>query len=161
MQINYEQLLEVFWELHNPTSQPYLAQYRNAIFYLDKEQKRLAEASRQALETRLGKEVNTPVQPAGEFTPAEDYHQKHFLQRVKPVVDVLRKRYPTTRQLFLSTEAARLNGFIGCYGEPTLLGDELRKLNLPAALELDLFDSLTLSCRNFRGKGCSLPPPRE
>jgi hypothetical protein len=155
--ISYDQMLETFWQLHDPGSRPYLTQYRNAVFYLDEGQKKVAEASSQALAQRTRRPVNTPLEPAGIFTPAEDYHQKHYLKGSRPLLDVLRKRYPDQQQLFLSTDAARLNGYLGCNGDPALLGANIRSLNLPANLESDLFDALTLTCRNFKG-GCALPP---
>ena len=155
--ISYDQLLEVFWQLHDPSSGSYLAQYRNAVFYLDEDQKKGAEESIQALSQKAGRPVNTALEKAGIFTPAEDYHQKHYLKGSKPLLDVLRKRYPDQQQLFLSTDAARLNGYLGCNGDPALLGENIRKLTLPVNLESDLFDGLTLTCRNFKG-GCALPP---
>lgn len=160
--IDYLQLLEVFWQLHEPTARPYLTQYRNAIFTLDESQHQAALASRKALATRLGRSVNTAIEAAGTFSPAEDYHQKHYLQGSKPLMDVLRKRYPDLQQLFRSTAAARLNGYLGCNGDPERLGEGLRSLDLPAILERDLFDSLSLTCCNFKGSGCALPPlPNE
>lgn len=157
-QLSYAELLEVFWQLHDPSSRPYLRQYRNAIFYIDQEQKREAELSAQKLELETGRPVRTAIEAAGDFTPAEDYHQKHFLQKRKPLFELLRQRYPDLQELFRSTEAAHLNGLLGCNGDPQHLGREIRALALPDAAEQELFDSLTLTCRGFRGSGCSLPP---
>ena len=157
-QISYRELLEVFWQLHDPSARPYLNQYRNAIFTLDEEQHRVAVASSRALAQTLGRPVNTPIEKAGHFTPAEDYHQKHYLKGPKPLLELLRERYPDSQQLFRSTEAARLNGYLGCNAEPEQLGPGLRALDLPVTLERELFDSLTLTCRNYRGVGCVLPP---
>lgn len=159
--ISYEQLLEVFWQLHDPASRPYLNQYRNAIFYLDIEQKRVAEFSRRALADHSGRPVHTAIEKAGFFTPAEDYHQKHYLKRQTTIMDILRKRFPDPQQLFRSTDAARLNGFVGCNGEPSTLGRQLRKLDLPTQFELDLFENLTLTCRDFHDSSCALPPLKD
>lgn len=156
--ISYAELLEVFWASHDPTAKPYLAQYRNAIFYTSEEQRRQAEASRQALQEQLGRELGTTIEPAGIFTPAEDYHQKHYLQRVEALMAELQQRYPDRQRLFRSTAAARLNGYLGCNGDPARFGTDLRAVGLPAELELDLHDSLTASCREFKGTGCALPP---
>lgn len=158
-QISYEQLLEVFWALHDPGSRPYLNQYRNAIFTTDAEQHRLAVVSREMLAEASGRPVHTAIERAGLFTPAEDEHQKHFLQKApQELLDLLRERYPDRPQLFRSTDAARLNGYLGCHGKPGDLGAGLRRLDLPARLEQELFDTLTLTCRSFRGGGCVLPP---
>ena len=156
--ISYAQLLEVFWKLHDPRSRPFSNQYRHAIFTLDEEQRRVAEASSRALAQRLGRPVNTAIEAAGFFTPAEDYHQKHYLKGTPALLQLLGERYPDQQQLFRSTEAARLNGYFACNGDPAQLGPGLRGLDLPADLERELFDSLTLTCRSFRGGVCALPP---
>ncbi|HYT47290.1 MAG TPA: peptide-methionine (S)-S-oxide reductase MsrA [Burkholderiales bacterium] len=88
--VGYEKLLEVFWKNIDPTvrDQQFCDvgnQYRTAIFYHTEEQKRLAEASKAALmKTKPFKqEIVTPVVPAGEFWPAEAYHQDFYIK--KPV----------------------------------------------------------------------------
>lgn len=86
--ISYEQLLEVFWKIHDPTQVNRQGvdvgtQYRSAIFYLNNAQKNAAEASKQQLEAsgRLPRPVATEVSQAAEFYPAEDYHQDYFEKR--------------------------------------------------------------------------------
>ncbi|ASA77654.1 peptide-methionine (S)-S-oxide reductase MsrA [Thermococcus sp. 5-4] len=84
--ISYERLLEVFWKNIDPTD-PYGQfadrgeQYRTAIFYLNDEQKTLAEESRRRLElSRIFDEpIATEILPAKEFYPAEKYHQGYYL----------------------------------------------------------------------------------
>jgi peptide-methionine (S)-S-oxide reductase len=89
-QVSYEKLLEVFWRNIDPTVKNRQfcdagSQYRSAIFYLDQEQKRLAEASKAALmkSKPFRGDVVTEVVPAGEFWPAEEYHQDYY--RKNPV----------------------------------------------------------------------------
>jgi peptide-methionine (S)-S-oxide reductase len=83
--VSYEKLLEVFWRNIDPTVRDRQfcdvgSQYRTAVFYHDDEQKRLAEASKAALEKSkpFKAPIVTPVQAAGEFWPAEDYHQDYY-----------------------------------------------------------------------------------
>jgi methionine-S-sulfoxide reductase len=83
--ISYEQLLEVFWRNVDPTdAQGQFVdrgnQYRSGIFYLDDEQKRLAEASRDRLAQsgRFDRPIVTEIVAAGQFFPAEDYHQDYY-----------------------------------------------------------------------------------
>jgi peptide-methionine (S)-S-oxide reductase len=83
--VTYEQLLDVFWHIHDPTTRnrqgPDVGtQYRSAIFYLSPEQKRAAEASREKLATRGGlkRPIVTQIAPAGPFYRAEEYHQRYF-----------------------------------------------------------------------------------
>jgi peptide-methionine (S)-S-oxide reductase len=83
--ITYAELLDVFWRNINPTqadgqfadSGP---QYRTAIFYHDEEQKKLALASKRELENsgRFDQKIVTEIVPAGEFYPAEEYHQDYY-----------------------------------------------------------------------------------
>jgi peptide-methionine (S)-S-oxide reductase len=83
--VSYEKLLDVFWHNIDPTVKDRQfcdvgTQYRSAIFYLTPEQKRLAEASKAALEKSkpFKGEIYTQIVPAGEFWPAEDYHQDYY-----------------------------------------------------------------------------------
>ena len=87
-QIGYDQLLQVFWENHNPTTlnsqgPDFGTQYRSAIFYHSPEQQQLAEASKQALDAsgRLRRPVVTQIVPAPTFWPAEEYHQQYLEKR--------------------------------------------------------------------------------
>lgn len=84
-QVSYHQLLEAFWNMHDPTIPiPDVGtQYRSVIFYHTPEQKAAAEASRQALQTsgRFNRPVVTEIVPASEFHRAEEYHQRYFERR--------------------------------------------------------------------------------
>jgi peptide-methionine (S)-S-oxide reductase len=83
--VSYDRLLEVFWMNHNPTTPnqqgpDHGSQYRSVIFYHDEEQKKLAEASKQALEQsgKWQKPIVTEIVPATTFYKAEEYHQRYF-----------------------------------------------------------------------------------
>ena len=84
---SYEEILRLFWENHDPTQgmrqgNDVGTQYRSAIYFGDVEQKRVAEASRDAYAERLRaaghSEITTEVAPAGPFYYAEDYHQQYL-----------------------------------------------------------------------------------
>ena len=84
-EISYEDLLDVFWNNHNPTTLnrqgPDVGiQYRSAIFYHNEKQKEIAEKSKQELEKsgRYEDPVVTEIVPAPLFYKAEEYHQKYF-----------------------------------------------------------------------------------
>ena len=86
--ISYEQLLELFWECHDPTQLnrqgPDVGdQYRSAIFYHSEEQRLAAEASRERLDHsgRLRSRIVTEIVPATVFWEAEAYHQKYHLRQ--------------------------------------------------------------------------------
>jgi peptide-methionine (S)-S-oxide reductase len=83
--ISYQQLLEVFWRNIDPVSENRQfcdvgSQYRSAIFYLDQQQKTLAEESRRQLDEsgRFDEPIVTGIEPAGTFYPAEKYHQDYY-----------------------------------------------------------------------------------
>ena len=85
-QISYQELLDVFWQLHDPTSLddqgPYEhgSQYRAVIFYHDAAQATLAVASKAAREVArvYARPIVTAIRPATTFWPAEDYHQQYI-----------------------------------------------------------------------------------
>jgi peptide-methionine (S)-S-oxide reductase len=84
--ITYDQLLEVFWQAHDPTQKnrqgPDVGtQYRSAIFVHDDTQRQAAEASRAAWQSRVRAPIATEIQPAASFWPAEDYHQQYLEKR--------------------------------------------------------------------------------
>jgi methionine-S-sulfoxide reductase/methionine-R-sulfoxide reductase len=86
--ISYEQLLDVFWKIHDPTTPnrqgPDVgSQYRSAIFFHDKKQEAAAISSKERLEksgTYKGKIV-TQIVTATEFYVAEEYHQQYLKKR--------------------------------------------------------------------------------
>jgi len=83
--ITYARLLDVFWHNVDPlTSERQFCdaghQYRSVIFYRDDGQRRMAEASKRALEDskRFSQPIVTEIAPAGTFYPAEEYHQDYY-----------------------------------------------------------------------------------
>jgi peptide-methionine (S)-S-oxide reductase len=83
--VSYEQLLEVFWVNHDPTvlDRQFCdpgSQYRPGIFTYTPEQKRLAEASKAKWQRDkpFKERILTPIEAAGDFWPAEEYHQDYY-----------------------------------------------------------------------------------
>ena len=86
--VSYEELLDVFWSEHNPTTKNRQGwdigtQYRSAIFFHDDEQKAIATASRDKLEAsgKYRKPIVTEITQASKFYPAEEYHQRYLEKR--------------------------------------------------------------------------------
>jgi peptide-methionine (S)-S-oxide reductase len=82
-QVTFEQLLEVFWAMHDPTQMnrqgPDVGdQYRSAIFTRSSEQQEAAEASKKRAQERFSRPIATEIRPAGPFYPAEDFHQRWY-----------------------------------------------------------------------------------
>jgi peptide-methionine (S)-S-oxide reductase len=85
--VGYEQLLQVFWESHDPTQgmrqgNDFGTQYRSGIYCYDEGQRAVAEASREMYQERLTAAghgpITTEILPAPEFYYAEEYHQQYL-----------------------------------------------------------------------------------
>ena len=84
-EVSYEQLLDVFWRNHDPTTRnrqgPDVgSQYRSVVFYHSPEQKAAAEAKKAELEKsgRFRRPIVTEIEPAPTFYRAEEYHQQYL-----------------------------------------------------------------------------------
>ncbi len=84
-QVKYEELLDVFWKNHNPTTLnrqglDFGTQYRSAIFYHNEKQRKAAIESKQKLgkSGKYRKPIVTEIVPAAEFYRAEEYHQRYL-----------------------------------------------------------------------------------
>ena len=81
--VSYEELLEVFWNEHDPTQvnrqgPDVGTQYRSAIFFHTPEQEAAAKTSVERAQARYKKPIATEITPVSEFYRAEDYHQRYF-----------------------------------------------------------------------------------
>jgi len=83
--ISYERLLDIYWHHIDPLTEnaafcDHGPQYRSIIFYGDADQRRFAEASKQALDQshRFKTPIVTAIEPATKFYPAEEYHQMFY-----------------------------------------------------------------------------------
>jgi peptide-methionine (S)-S-oxide reductase len=83
--VSYEELLEVFWQTHDPTTQDRQGndsgpQYRSAIFYNSNAQKQLAEEYKKKLDASgaFDGPIITQIVPFTEFFRAEEYHQNYY-----------------------------------------------------------------------------------
>ncbi len=82
-QISFAQLLETFWEIHNPTTLnrqgPDVGdQYRSAIFYFTSSQRDAALVSKESAQAKFSRPIVTEITPAAEFFRAEEYHQRYL-----------------------------------------------------------------------------------
>ncbi|NIA14400.1 MAG: bifunctional methionine sulfoxide reductase B/A protein [Nitrospiraceae bacterium] len=95
---SYEALARLFFEIHDPTQVDRQGpdvgdQYRSAVFYIDEEQKEVAEKLIALLEEK-GLKVATNLEKAGKFWPAEDYHQDYYAKNgKKPYCHIRKQRF--------------------------------------------------------------------
>ena len=97
--ISFEELLGYFWRLHDPTQRNRQGadvgkQYRSAIFYYSEQQHEIAERSMKAFdESKVFKrKAITQIEPADEFFPAENSHQKYYIKTCETTCHILRPR---------------------------------------------------------------------
>lgn len=81
--VSYDQLLDTFWEIHNPTTLNRQGpdtgtQYRSAIFTHTPEQMDVAQASKEKAQGHFSEPIVTQIEEAGPFWRAEEYHQRYF-----------------------------------------------------------------------------------
>ncbi len=128
--LSYKEILEIFWNNHNPTGKAWSRQYMAAVYFHNNEQESAALESKAALEEKLGAAVTTEIVSLEIFYPAEDYHQKYYLQARPELAGELLDYYPDFSDFVDSTTAARLNGYIGGYGDPESLNEEVDSFGL-------------------------------
>ena len=131
--VSYEALLDVFWTNHTPFSAPLKRQYRGVVLAHNDRQREAAKRTRDALESRTGKTVETAIETLDQFYLAEDYHQKYELRSTPVIADELEDTYGDA--FIDSTVAARLNGFVAGHGEDDERETLFAELDIsPAAL---------------------------
>ena len=84
--ITYEKILKTFFQIHDPTTlnsqgPDFGTQYRSEIFYLNDNQKKIAEKVLQDVNQRLSGKVVTKISLLKNYCPAEEYHQKYLEKR--------------------------------------------------------------------------------
>lgn len=105
--VDFKDLLEIFWKTHDPTTLNQQGadrgtQYRSAVFYHDKDQKKVADEIKKKIEDAkiYDNPIVTEISPIKNFFPAEDYHQNYFQANsrqpycaavIQPKIDKLEK----------------------------------------------------------------------
>ena len=87
------------------------------IYFHDQDQKLLAKESKISREEDIGKSLTTQIVPFEQFFIAETYHQKYYLKLNDKLFLELRTIYPNPEDLTNSTAAAKINGFLGDFGD--------------------------------------------
>lgn len=107
--ISYEDILEIFWNTHDPTTlnrqgNDIGTQYRSAVFYHDDAQKEIAEHYKKQLDASgvFADPIVTEIKPFDVFYPAEDYHSNYYNENgsqpycafvIRPKVEKFKKRF--------------------------------------------------------------------
>ena len=128
--ISYSDLLDIFWNSHNPVAPSWSTQYRSVIFYSNEEQRKAAEQSSARVEKEIGRKLSTAIEPLMKFTLAEDYHQKYYLRQEGRVMADFSSLYPDQADFRESPAAAKVNGFVSGMGAEKELKELLPRLGL-------------------------------
>jgi peptide-methionine (S)-S-oxide reductase len=128
--VTYTDLLKIFWEGHDPGARSWSTQYKAAVFYHNDEQRRLAEETRQRIETTRKISVRTEILPFSTFYAAEAYHQKYSLRGHTEIMKEFRAIYRSDEGLMNSTAAARVNGYLAGLGGFEEVRDAVANLGL-------------------------------
>jgi len=130
--ISYGQLLDVFWENHNPLRESFYKgrQYMSLLLYRNEDQEALALKTKRKWEQSLKGEIQTEMAPFSTFYAAEDYHQKYYLKRYAKAVEEVKNVFPSHSDFVNSTIAARLNGFVVGHGSLGKLKKEMNEWGL-------------------------------
>jgi len=105
----------------------------------------------------VGKEIHTVIEPAGEFYAAEAYHQKYLVRRAYGLLSEFQAIYPDDDSFAASTAVAKVNGYLGCNGQPKALERELETLGLSPESQKWLIEYLHKSCTRFDALTCPSP----
>ncbi len=147
----------MFWNSHDSTNKVYSRQYRNAIFYLSEEQRLQAEKSREQISKEKNRQVYTAIEKAGNFYPAENYHQKYYLRNTGKLIAEFKRMYPDDSRFIASTAAARINGYLGCHGTADDLLKEIGSFGLSPEAQKYLLDYVSTSCHQVESATCGAP----
>lgn len=128
--ISYTELLNIFWNAHNPKYRM-KRQYMSTVFYHDDVQKQEAMGIKKQFEDKRGQTLYTDMVQFENFYPAEEYHQKYYLQNTSKAYKELRPMYDSFDEFVSSTLVARVNGYIAGGIEMSTLKDELKDLDVP------------------------------
>lgn len=100
------------------------------IFYNNEEEKKKAYESKKKEEESRNLKLCTEVLPLIKFFPAENYHQKYYLQLVRELMKEFSSMYSNFNDFINSTSAAHVNGYIKGCGSIKMLIGEINNLGL-------------------------------
>jgi peptide-methionine (S)-S-oxide reductase len=146
-QISYRELLDVFWDSHNPAGRSPSRQYMSIVFYHNDEQRRLALETRDREAARVKGQITTEIVPFSRFYLAEDYHQKYWLRQKPEFMQEFDAIYPNSDDLIASTAAARVNGYVAGHGSLETLQAEVDHLGLSPEARQKLLEIVHKSSR--------------
>jgi methionine-S-sulfoxide reductase len=152
--ISYEELLDLFWQSHDPTHEWWKVQYASLVLAHTPEQLETAKASAALYEQLLGKPIVTRIEMLDRFWPAENYHQKYHLRQDRVLAAEFQAMFDGDEMAFReSTAAAHVNGYVAGDGTAQQLATEIDLLGLSEVGQANLSSVVS---RSGDGIGCSI-----
>lgn len=136
--ISYQDLIQVFWESHNPLARAWSRQYMSIVFFHNDQQEAVARETLKQIEKETGGNVQTVITPYDTFYTAEAYHQKYYLQNRREIFEALKQQYPSFDAFVDSTTAARINGYLAGHGSEEQFQREMELIDLPESADKHL-----------------------
>lgn len=137
--ISYRELVELFFDRHNPYTSSYSRQYASILFYHNQEQRNTALEIKESLESESGRTIKTEIKEYEKFYLAEDYHQKFRLQQQPDFASIYLNKL-SMEEFINSTAAARVNGYITGAGSKEDIIANINLLGLPLELQERLLE---------------------
>ena len=137
--ISYRELVEIFFDSHNPYAQFYSRQYASLILYNNSEQQQIAEAVKEELEDESGREIKTEIIELNRFYLAEDYHQKFRLQQQVAFCEHYLDQM-TMEEFINSPAVTKVSGYITGNGERDNIIQNIGELGLSTELQERLLE---------------------
>jgi peptide methionine sulfoxide reductase msrA/msrB len=137
--ISYRELLEIFFDSHNPYSQAYSRQYASLILYNNSEQQQTAAAVKEELEAESGREIKTEIKELDRFYLAEDYHQKFRLQQQVAFRDHYLEQM-SMKEFINSPAVTKVSGYLTGNGERDNIIQNIGELGLSTELQERLLE---------------------
>lgn len=108
----FEDLLNFFDRIHNPSRQKPKRQYWNAVFYHHDDQEELVRSHYQQHPDLDPQSIETSILPVRSFTQAEDYHQKYYIQQQGSLFQQLLEHFPDFQAFVDDPLVAQINAFL-------------------------------------------------
>lgn len=128
--VSYRDLVQLFFDSHNPVRPAMKRQYASIVFFHDDRQRAAAQQLAARFEEKKGKEPATDIRTIPTFWRAEDYHQKYRLQQLDEVIGEFREMFETFDDLVDSTAVARANGYAAGHGGDAQFQRDSHRLGL-------------------------------
>ena len=129
-QIEFAQLLELFWSSHDPSRGRGGSQYRPILLCETADQETMALASVDKIRERTRGLIATEIAVNKPFYPAEGYHQKWQLRRRPELLEDLQTNYEGESALLQSVAATKLNAMVGGHMSAEQIARDVERLGL-------------------------------